>query len=455
MTHTQRALGLSPNPSGWRKIDIARVDYARRANTAEIGTHSRAEIWSVTKRAMRCMKLNATAQMILEALVFRTFEDDWKDGARPIVWQQNAAIARAAGLAVSTSTVRSALACLASHGLITYQDSGNCRRAGRRGADGKIEFAYGIDLSILVSRHQELRELADAHDAAHAERVEARTAVQKLRRQIPAHCQSAMVQQLLGRWPQFKRRYDRISRIVGRTSSAPLDHLKRALRAYSSLLGQIQKAMLDNVQNENIDATASDSACLLETTTQPLSVSCNGERHRASARSVNSHTDDGYAAEKIAYENDGGDFGTVQHKPEALRPRVYIETVVKACPDVADFGHIESWQDLVSVTGQLRGSLGISPQAWHEARARMGADNAAIALAIIIQKSAGGHVRTPGAYLRGMTAKVADGTLHLDRTIHALIAEQETRPKRHMQAGADTLQATPGPWRPRPGPTLI
>ncbi|WP_320188787.1 plasmid replication protein RepC (plasmid) [Agrobacterium rosae] len=455
MTYSERALGQSPNPSGWRKVDATRVGYALMAQGATLGTHSRSEIWAVAKRALHCMKINGTAQLILETLVFRTFEDDWKAGARPIVWQQNAALARAAGLAISNNTVRSALSTLAAHGLITYQDSANCRRAGSRGSDGVVKWAYGIDLSILAARYEELRILAEAHEAEHAQWVECRTAVHKMRRQIPAHCQSAIAQDLAGRWSQFKARYEWISRIVGRSHKAPLKLLQRARRAYATLLRLIQNAMLSNAQNEYNDATASEIGCLLETTTQPHSVSCNDERHRANARSVNSHTDNGSAVERMAFENYGGEKGDVEHKSHAPSAKIFIQTVVNACPEMLDYGKIDGWRDLVDLAGQLRGSLGISPDAWREARAAMGAVPAAIALAIIVQKSAAGLVREPGAYLRGMTGKVAGGDLHLEKTLHGLIAEQESQryPNGHV-AGAFTARGA-APWRPAAIPRLL
>ncbi|NTA19884.1 plasmid replication protein RepC [Agrobacterium tumefaciens] len=455
MTYVERALGQSPNPSGWRKVDATRVGYARMAQGATLGTHSRSEIWAVTKRALHCMKINGTAQLILETLVFRTFEDDWKPGARPIVWQQNAALARAAGLAISNNTVRSALSALTAHGLITYQDSANCRRAGSRGPDGSVKWAYGIDLSILAARYEELRDMAEAHEAEHALWVECRTAVHKLRRQIPAHCQSAIAQDLAGRWPQFKARYEWISRIVGRSHKAPLKLLQRARRAYTTLLRLIQNAMLSNAQDEYIDAIAPEIGCLLETTTQPHSVSCNDERHRANARSVKSHSDDGSAVERMAFENYEGEKGDVEHKSHTPSAKIFIQTVVKACPEMLDYGQIDGWRDLVDVAGQLRGNLGISPDAWREARAAMGAVPAAIALAIIVQKSAAGLVREPGAYLRGMTAKVAGGDLHLEKTLHGLIAEQENQryPNSHVAGTFAVREAKP--WRPAAMPRLL
>lgn len=442
MRHDRRAPSRSPNPSGWRKEDETRARFYQLAQSAEIGAHDRAEIWHATRRALLAFKVNATQQKLLETLVFRTFECDWKAGSRPIVWLSNASLARAAGLSISPSSVRASLAALARMGFISYQDSGNCRRAGDRDEQGRIVYAYGIDLSVLEARYDELSAVADAHEAAVAEFAEARTLVQKLRRSIPAHLQSALFQQLAGRWGVYRRRYDRIVELLGRSSTAELALLKRVKRTLRLLLQQVQKAMIRGAYADNNDATASKSDCLLETTTHSQSVSCNDERNCADAQSVDSKTDAGFAGE-IAFENDGGRVGYVESKlqpPENLV--LHVDTVMQACPEMADWttADVKTWPDLIAAAGDVRAALGISPDAWLEARTVMGPAAAAIAIAIIIQKHSAGLIRQPGGYLRGMTERYRAGELRLDRTIRGLLVE--------TLRGETSKSAVAGAWRP-------
>ncbi|MFP4406806.1 replication initiation protein RepC [Rhodosalinus sp.] len=65
------------------------------------------------------------------------------------------------------------------------------------------------------------------------------------------------------------------------------------------------------------------------------------------------------------------------------------------------------WHHLVAVAGDLRGMMGISPDAWREAQQVMGPEVAAITLAGILQRVQ--HIRSPGGYLRALTEKAGRG----------------------------------------------
>lgn len=454
MSMTARARFASPNPSGWRKENETRAHFTKLANGADLGAHKRIEIWRVTKGVMRVLKVSATQQILLETLIFATSEADWTPGNRPIVWHSNAELARAAGLCISTSTVRASLAALADRGLVTFRDSGNCRRDGHR-QDGKIVYAYGIDLSVLEARYDELNALAEAHDAEHRALKQARRDVQKLRRSIPAHLQAAVLQQLSGRWPTFRRRYEKIVARLGRASAAEVSLLHRVHRALQALLDQVQKAMIQCAYAENTVAHASENGCLLETTNESPSVICTEERHCANAQSVNSSADAGSASERGAFEKPVAAGLNVQ--PDQAATRNYpidLQSVLEACPELLTWaaGEVRNWHDLAGAAAQIRPALGISPSAWSEARAELGVPASAVALAIIVQKHAAGEIREPGAYLRGLTERHRAGVLQLDKSIRALLADNN-RQRITAIAGANRLPAKPfrpqDEWTPR------
>ena len=106
--------------------------------------------------------------------------------------------------------------------------------------------------------------------------------------------------------------------------------------------------------------------------------------------------------------------------------------VLRACPDIADYARngISGWGELVETANLVRGALGISPDAWNQACEAMGAVDAAIMVAAMLQK--GEAISSPGGYLRSLTAK-ARGRRVLDR------------------AGADGACCAAGEG-PRPGP---
>ncbi|WP_085033704.1 helix-turn-helix domain-containing protein [Ensifer aridi] len=330
----QAACIASPNPSGWRKENEARAYFARLADAAHMGAHRRLEIWRVTKRALRALKLNSTQQIMLETLVFATSDCDWTVGNRPIVWHSNAELARRAGLSISISTVRATLGVLADRGLLTYHDSGNCRRDGRR-EDGKIVYAYGIDLSVLEARYDELNAMAEAIEAEHRLMKECRRDVQKLRRSIPAHLQTALVKQLPGRWPTFQYRYRKIVSHVARTPAARTSVLYRARRALQALLGQVQEAMSRSACIDKAVAKAPEYACLLQATNEvPFVSSSQNRNHPNGLASDNESTADA-ASEMRARENYALRLTAFECK--AKQPngtQIDLQGVLDACPEV-------------------------------------------------------------------------------------------------------------------------
>ena len=104
--------------------------------------------------------------------------------------------------------------------------------------------------------------------------------------------------------------------------------------------------------------------------------------------------------------------------------------VLQACPDFALFARhgIASWRDFVSVAETVRGAFGISPSAWAEATDVMGAEEACVALAAIVQRSA--MIKSPGGYLRNLTEKARAGKFSAWPMLMALWRLQLGRNKR-------------------------
>ncbi len=66
--------------------------------------------------------------------------------------------------------------------------------------------------------------------------------------------------------------------------------------------------------------------------------------------------------------------------------------------------------------------LGISPSAWAEARAAMGDLDASITIAGLLQRSS--EIRSPGGYLRQLTAKAGKGGYTAGPMVMALLKRQ-------------------------------
>ena len=102
---------------------------------------------------------------------------------------------------------------------------------------------------------------------------------------------------------------------------------------------------------------------------------------------------------------------------QAVHP---LSAVLDACPQIQDFAPagIRSWRDLIDTAERVRPMLGISPDAWRDACAAMGADAAAVTLAAILERHEA--ITSPGGYLRRLTERKRAGTFSLAPVLQAL-----------------------------------
>ncbi|MEY9161893.1 hypothetical protein ABIE78_000012 [Sinorhizobium fredii] len=96
--------------------------------------------------------------------------------------------------------------------------------------------------------------------------------------------------------------------------------------------------------------------------------------------------------------------------------------ILRACPEITMYGPggtISNWRDMMAAAVVVRSMLGVSPSAYQEACEVMGPDNAAAAIACILERE--GHIKSPGGYLRDLTRKAARGEFSLGPVLMALL----------------------------------
>jgi len=95
--------------------------------------------------------------------------------------------------------------------------------------------------------------------------------------------------------------------------------------------------------------------------------------------------------------------------------------VLRACPDIADYARtgISGWVDLIETANLVRAALGVSPDAWFQAREVMGDTDAAIVVAAILQR--GEAISSAGGYLRALTDKARAGQFSIGPVLMALL----------------------------------
>lgn len=324
--------------------------------------------WKIFRDICEARVASAPALSVLDALLtFHKGEELAHDGQLIVFPSNQVLMVRAKG--VAESTLRRHLTALVEAGLITRNDSPNGKRYARKGKDGKIETAYGFDLTPLLVRADELALAAQAmiEERARARRI--KEALTITRRDIRKLLAVADEEGLPGDWEKVRQIF---------ATATDLDELQM-LRA--EILN-----MFDNRQNMN----ANDG---------------HSERHQ--------HTSN----PEPLY-----DFEPRKEKGGAELTTYPLGMVLKACGEIVMYGRggeIASWRDLMAAAVVVRSMLGVSPSAYQDACEVMGPDNAATVMAYILER--GGHINSAGGYLRDLTDRARKGELSIGPMLMSLM----------------------------------
>ncbi|MCA0850304.1 plasmid replication protein RepC [Salipiger thiooxidans] len=422
-------------PSGWRKPTPGLGIAEQLAQAGEQVAVPKTRTFVAVKRVGAYIGLKAGDMMLLDTLGAFTQAQDWEEGQRPIVWASNAYLMEQTGF--SLSALKRHARRLAEIGVISFQDSPNGKRWGRRDAEGRIVEAYGFDLSPLSARVEEFEEL-------HAELQAERELCQRLKRQITvarrmirARIEAAVSSALRGPWTQFTGLFEELLDRLPRRHEAS-EQLARLLAWFKELQERVEAAYLKatevvqpmentpvtkeqgskKTQEMNPREVISDPHILITNQLDPV-IRNSSENEEVAAVVPNAqpeHLVDRELEEWVA---------EVRKKRAALD----LPTVMQACPEFASWarnlgGFLKDWGDLHRVAGQLRPMIGVSEHAWNVAQDRLGKQVATAALALVFEKHCAGEVSSPGGYLRGMVEKAGAGELNLERSFYGRLSGQ-------------------------------
>jgi replication initiation protein RepC len=182
---------------------------ARRYASDKKVSVKRIEALQVAKRAAAAVGLKAAKIAMIDKLFGYSPAADWtRMDASPIVWPSNDVLARQLGLSVSTA--RYHLRGLAAAGLIAHSSHPTFQRRGVRDKDGNVVEAFGIDLSPIIIRYDELLAVAEAYEHEHRERRASSYRRTQIRREIEAVLEAARRDELTGDWQQYQARLNRL-----------------------------------------------------------------------------------------------------------------------------------------------------------------------------------------------------------------------------------------------------
>ncbi|NSZ03212.1 replication initiation protein RepC [Agrobacterium tumefaciens] len=390
--------GSVTTPFGRRPMTLALV--RTQFQTADIRKGKVADKWKIYRDACEAralLGLRDRALAVLNALLSFYPETDLSEDANLVVFPSNAQLsARANGIA--GTTLRENLAVLVGAGLINRNDSPNGKRYVRRGKAGEVETAYGFSLAPLLARAEELALMAQrvAEEARRFKVVKERTTI--ARRDVRKLITAAVEDGAPGDWATMETIY------LGAVAKL---RTAKSIEALESILDELE------LLREGV-------LSVLESNIFSQKTATNDNEIRQHIQ--NSNTESINEFEPRPEKEQGEKPILKSDRPAEPLKSFPIGLVMRACPEIAAYapgGQVQSWRDLMSAAVVVRSTLGVSASAYQEACEAMGAENAAVAMAAILERA--GHIKSAGGYLRDLTSRTRRGEFSLGPMIMALL----------------------------------
>lgn len=394
-THT------ATTPFGRRPMSLGMITSQVTAQSAPEGaTVHKWHVFRDIKEARIALGATDRALAILDALLSFHPETAFYGDSALIVWPSNEQlIGRANGM--SPATLRRHLANLVDCGLIVRRDSPNGKRYARKGEGGSIEQAFGFDLSPIVARAAEFKELAEAMRAEKRAYKVVKERLSITRRDIVKMTEAGIEEGVPGNWGSVHLTYQGIIGRLPRT--APRQVLEAVAAELDDLWTQIRDVLESFVKSQNLNANESHT-----------------ERHIQNSNTESKNESEHGLGIKREESGSGRDADNLRSLPKRELP---LGIVLDACPNllwlVKGGGGIRNWRDFLATTDLARPVLGISPSAWEDAKVAMGEQQAAITLAAIYQRT--DQIKSPGGYLRNLTERAKEGKFSTWPMIMALL----------------------------------
>lgn len=335
------------------------------------------------------------------------FPDDALGGnAEMVVFPSNKAICERLN-GMPCSTMRRHLARLVEAGLLQRRDSPNGKRYVRKHGEDRV--AFGFDLSPLYCQSEEIARAAEAVREAEERVRRLREVVSLMRRDLAALAEFGdEMQPGLSFWDQLRDRAALTARALRRKLSV------EDLAAYRADL----EALLDQARNI-IDGPETE-----EMNTNDAQFERHHHNSNKESIDLEPALEKSGAAAGVPDVDTNEPVADVDERDTRHLPKIPLHLVIAACPSLKTFyqGEIRHWHQLFDAACHVRPAMGISASAWEEAQRFMGPEQASIVVAAMLERFA--DIRSPGGYLRALTAKAAAGEFSCGPMVMALIGRR-------------------------------
>ncbi|MGO4317775.1 plasmid replication protein RepC [Agrobacterium sp. MCAB5] len=392
---------MQPNnvttPFGRRGISLALLRRQHSASERKPGKSvDKWRIFRDVSAAKNLLGIQSNSLVVLDALLSFYPGNELRNDAELIVFPSNLQLSlRAHGM--PSSTLRRHIAVLVEAGLVIRRDSANGKRYARRDSAGEIESAFGFDISPLLARSEEIALLAQQVVSERAALRRAKENLTICRRDVRKLITAALMEGADGDWQSFELTY---AVLVSRIPRNPTAGSLREILLDMTLLKEAVLNQLEIHQEMQIPST---------------NAAQNEQHIQNSYPESIIELEQGFRKETGEKPNEGA-------QPKEPLKMFPLGLVLRACPQILDYGAggvIGCWRDLMSAAIVVRSMLGVTPSAYQDATDVMGPENAAIAMAYILERA--GMINSPGGYLRDLTRRAAVGKFSLGPMIMSLL----------------------------------
>jgi len=401
-------LSLSTTPFGRRSYSLAQTQ--AQIVASECDPDAVVRKWLVFDdicAAMVLLGLSDRTLAVLKALL-SFYRPDMLAGDKPIiVFPSNRALAQRAG-GMAENTLRRHLAILVALGIIIRRDSANGKRYARKGEGGEITEAFGFDLSPIVARAEEFSQLAAEAAAEQLLLRHLRENITIRRRDIDKMIATGAYEGVRADWNGFQKAFMALGGRIART--ATVQTLEPLAAALETLANEIRAILESHVKTSKMSGNATQNERHIQNSNKTLFLE---SEHGLPI----SHG----ATNEPQPETTPPPSSTPQQETPPQKATFPLAMVLDACPDIVEQAPegIKSWRDLIATAERVRPWIGVSPSAWEEANDILGANDAAVVLAAILQR--GDAIASAGGYLRSLTQKARAGAFSLGPVLTALI----------------------------------
>ncbi|ARC39220.1 replication initiation protein (plasmid) [Paracoccus yeei] len=343
---------------------------------------------------------------VLQGLLSFFPNDALGGNAEMVVFPSNKAICERLN-GMPCSTMRRHLARLVDAGLLQRRDSPNGKRYVRK--HGEECVAFGFDLSPLYCQSEEIARAAEAVREAEERVRRLREVVSLMRRDLAALAEFGdEMQPGLGIWDQLRDKAILTARALRRKLS--IEDLVAYRADLEALLDQVRN-IIDGSETEEMNTNDARS---------------ERHHHNSNKESIDLEPalEKSEAAAGVPDVDRDEPVADVDEQDTRHLPKIPLHLVIAACPSLKTFyqGEIRHWHQLFDAACHVRPAMGISASAWEKAQRFMGPEQASIVVSAMLERF--DDIRSPGGYLRALTAKAAAGEFSCGPMVMALFGRR-------------------------------